>query len=66
MCGENCKHGFEWEGEDGNIFSRPYPDAAMSSGAAKVRQIYEKQNLTVVELASGHNLNVARERQRLG
>lgn len=25
MCGENCKHGFEWEGEDGNIFSRPYP-----------------------------------------
>jgi len=31
------------------------PDAAMSSGAAKVRQIYERQNLTVVELASGQN-----------
>ncbi len=42
------------------------PDAAMSLGAAKVRQIYERQNLTVVELASGHNPNVARERQRLG
>jgi len=35
------------------------PDAAMSSGAAKVRQIYERQNLTVVELASGHNPNAA-------
>jgi len=35
------------------------PDAAMSSGAAKVRQIYEKQNLTVVELASEHNPYVA-------
>jgi hypothetical protein len=31
------------------------PDAAISSGAAKVRQIYERQNLTVVELASGQN-----------
>ena len=25
MCCENSKHGSEWEGEDGNIFSRPYP-----------------------------------------
>ena len=24
MCGESRKHGSEWEGEDGNIFSRPY------------------------------------------
>jgi hypothetical protein len=31
------------------------PDTAMSSGAAKVRQIYERQNFTVVELASEHN-----------
>jgi hypothetical protein len=35
---------------------KSWSDAAKSSGAAKVRQIYEKQNLTVVELASGHNL----------
>lgn len=42
------------------------PDVAMSSGAAKVRQIYKRSNLTVVELASGHNPYAARERQRLG
>ena len=42
------------------------PDAAMSSGGAKVRQIYERQNLTVVELPSGHNPYAGRERQRLG
>ena len=42
------------------------PDEAMSSGAAKVRQIYERQNLTVVELPSGHPPYAARERQRLG
>ena len=42
------------------------PDTAMSSGAAKVRQIYERQNLTVVELPSGHHPYAARERQRLG
>ena len=42
------------------------PDAAMSSGGAKVRQIYERQNLTVVELPSRHNPYAAREHQRLG
>ncbi|WP_445251957.1 hypothetical protein, partial [Microcoleus sp. B3-D7] len=24
VCHESGKHGSEWEGEDGNIFSRPY------------------------------------------
>ncbi|MEG4964702.1 hypothetical protein, partial [Microcoleus sp. K4-C2] len=25
VCSESCKHGSEWEGEDSNILSRPYP-----------------------------------------
>jgi len=45
---------------------RSLPNLAMSSGAAKVRQIDQRQNLTVVELASGYNPYAARERQRLG
>ncbi|MEG3989813.1 hypothetical protein QUA13_22130 [Microcoleus sp. S28C3] len=38
---------------------RSLPNLAMPSGAAKVRQNYEKQNLTFVKLASRHNPNAA-------
>jgi len=38
---------------------RRLTNVAMSSGAAKVSQIHERQNLTVVELASWQNPNAA-------